>query len=315
MDLRSRAESLVRLSLRASARASGVGFPASRRRRGAAPSFRLRNKHPRGRPPAIRVGDNDRPRSIILPGIGPDRRCTTTPAGLRRMLANERAQILFATVTHHGGRWWVSLNVEAADLHRATAPRCATEADTVAGGCGIDRLVGVSGRRHRRRRPRSPASAMPPKHCAAGMTRATAAGEIVVAQAERISTTAATPPPNWGGTITVRQRASAFPASGVQRAGQDPRPARDRRPQRVRDAGQPPPEPTRSPMPAGPSSPAYCATNRPGAAATLVVADRWYPSSKLCPACGAITADLTLADRVFTCRLRTFRGPRPSTRR
>ena len=34
---------------------------------------------------------------------------------------------------------------------------------------------------------------------------------------------------------------------------------------------------------------------------TLAVADRWYPSSKLCAACGAICGDLTLADRVFTC--------------
>jgi putative transposase len=33
----------------------------------------------------------------------------------------------------------------------------------------------------------------------------------------------------------------------------------------------------------------------------MLVADRWYPSSKLCPACGAIRADLSLADRVFTC--------------
>ena len=33
----------------------------------------------------------------------------------------------------------------------------------------------------------------------------------------------------------------------------------------------------------------------------LVIADRWYPSSKLCPSCGAINSDLTLADRVFTC--------------
>src|SRR5258705_5671610 len=33
----------------------------------------------------------------------------------------------------------------------------------------------------------------------------------------------------------------------------------------------------------------------------LVVADRWYPSSKLCPACGNIHRDLTLADRIFTC--------------
>src|ERR1700722_10749985 len=34
---------------------------------------------------------------------------------------------------------------------------------------------------------------------------------------------------------------------------------------------------------------------------TILIADRWYPSSKLCPACGAINGDLALADRVFTC--------------
>ena len=33
----------------------------------------------------------------------------------------------------------------------------------------------------------------------------------------------------------------------------------------------------------------------------LVVADRWYPSSKLCGQCGTVRSDLTLADRVFTC--------------
>jgi len=33
----------------------------------------------------------------------------------------------------------------------------------------------------------------------------------------------------------------------------------------------------------------------------IVTADRWYPSSRLCPACGAIRDELTLADRVFTC--------------
>ncbi|WP_353322819.1 transposase [Mycobacterium sp.] len=33
----------------------------------------------------------------------------------------------------------------------------------------------------------------------------------------------------------------------------------------------------------------------------LVIADRWFPSSRLCPVCGAINRDLTLADRVFTC--------------
>lgn len=33
----------------------------------------------------------------------------------------------------------------------------------------------------------------------------------------------------------------------------------------------------------------------------LVVVGRFFPSSRLCPACGAINGDLTLADRVWTC--------------
>ena len=33
----------------------------------------------------------------------------------------------------------------------------------------------------------------------------------------------------------------------------------------------------------------------------LIVLDRWYPSSKTCHACGAINADLLLADRSWTC--------------
>jgi putative transposase len=34
---------------------------------------------------------------------------------------------------------------------------------------------------------------------------------------------------------------------------------------------------------------------------TLVVADRWYPSSKTCSGCGSVKAKLTLADRVYQC--------------
>lgn len=33
----------------------------------------------------------------------------------------------------------------------------------------------------------------------------------------------------------------------------------------------------------------------------LVVADRWFPSSKTCSGCGTVKADLTLGDRVFEC--------------
>ena len=34
---------------------------------------------------------------------------------------------------------------------------------------------------------------------------------------------------------------------------------------------------------------------------TLVVADRWYPSSKRCSGCGSVKAKLTLAERIYQC--------------
>lgn len=34
----------------------------------------------------------------------------------------------------------------------------------------------------------------------------------------------------------------------------------------------------------------------------LIIADRWFPSSKLCSCCGAVKKDLKLSDRVFECK-------------
>ena len=35
--------------------------------------------------------------------------------------------------------------------------------------------------------------------------------------------------------------------------------------------------------------------------ATVIVADRWYPSSKTCSCCGSVTSGLALSQRWFTC--------------
>jgi putative transposase len=56
-----------------------VGFPRFKKNGGVA-SFRLRNKHPKGRPPGIRVGDHDRPRSVTCPSSGRSG-CMMTLAG------------------------------------------------------------------------------------------------------------------------------------------------------------------------------------------------------------------------------------------
>jgi putative transposase len=114
-----------------------VEFPRFKKKARATPSFRLRNKHTKGRPPAIRVGDHQRPRSVTLPGIGPIAVHDDTRR-LRRMLATGRAKILFATITGRAGRWWVSLNVEAADLHPAHHHTPRNEGDA-GGWVGVDR--------------------------------------------------------------------------------------------------------------------------------------------------------------------------------
>ena len=57
---------------------------------------------------------------------------------MRRLLAKGRAKILFATISHHAGRWWLSLNVEAADLHPAHQHPPRDDGDQ-GGWVGVDR--------------------------------------------------------------------------------------------------------------------------------------------------------------------------------
>src|SRR5450830_640898 len=98
-------------------------------------SFRMRNKTAKGRA-SIRVGEGH-PRSVTLPGIGVVRVHDDTRR-LRRMLTRGQARVLFATVSRRGGRWRISLNVQAADLHPALQhpPR---QAGDHGGWAGVDR--------------------------------------------------------------------------------------------------------------------------------------------------------------------------------
>jgi putative transposase len=92
-------------------------FPRFKRKATDRASFRMRNKGV-GIRSAIRVGVGA-PRSIRLPKLGELAvRESTRP--LRRMLRNGRAKILFATVSlRSDGRWRVALNVEAVEFHPA----------------------------------------------------------------------------------------------------------------------------------------------------------------------------------------------------
>ena len=127
-----------------------LGFPRWKRKGQCRDSFRLRNKHGKGGRCSIRVGEG-RSRSVTLPTIGVV--CVHDDTRrLRRLLrpvaqldpatgqprVAPRAKILFATVTRHGSRWYVSLNVLGPDLHanRRHLPR---PADDDYGFVGLDR--------------------------------------------------------------------------------------------------------------------------------------------------------------------------------
>jgi putative transposase len=118
-----------------------VGFPRRKRKGRGRDSFRLRNKDASGRG-GIRVGEGH-PRSVTLPKLGMVRVHDDTRR-LRRMLrpvthldactgevvVGSPARVLSATVTRRAVRWYVHLNVEAADLHRGRRHRHRSEGDT-----------------------------------------------------------------------------------------------------------------------------------------------------------------------------------------
>lgn len=275
-----------------------VGFPHFKKKNGVVPSFRLRNKHPKDRPSAIRIGDDNRLRSVILPGIGQIAVHDDTRR-LRRMLANDRAKILFATVSHHAGRWWVSLNVVAAELHPASRHPARDPRDD-GGWVGIDRglstflvaadvdgtelaritdapkalaagmkqqrrLAKSLSRKQRGSQNRRDAAAKLGRHHhhIANIRRHflhQVSNELVKTHDRLVIENL-----NVSGLLANRHLARAISDAGWAEFAQQLR---------------------------------YKQAWRGGA---LVVADRWYPSSKLCPACGAIHADLSLADRIFSC--------------
>jgi putative transposase len=281
-----------------SRRGKRVGFPRFKKKGRAAPSFRLRDKHSKGRPPTIRVGDNDRPRSITLPGIGQVAVHDDTRR-LRRMLTQGRARILFATITHHAGHWWVSLNVEAADLHHAHyhEPRDPGDDDGWVGGdrgltaflvaahadgtevarvadapkalaAGMNRQQRLAKSLSRKQKGshnrRDAAAKLARHHHHVANTRRhflhQVSNELVKTHARLVIEDL-----NVSGMLRNHRLARAISDAGWAEF--------------ARILG-------------------YKQQWRCG---EVVIADRWYPSTRLCPACGVVNRDLTLADRVFTC--------------
>ncbi|MGA9362217.1 MAG: RNA-guided endonuclease TnpB family protein [Mycobacterium sp.] len=274
-----------------------VGFPRFKKKTGAIASFRLRNKHPKGKPPAIRVGENHRPRSITLPGIGLIGVHDDTRR-LRRMLAKNRAKILFATISHHGGRRWVALNVAAADLHANHQHPAGI--DEPGGWVGVDRgltafLVAANANGTALARISDA-----PKALAAGLKqqRRLARSMSCKEKGSQNRKDAAARLGRHHQHVANVRRHFLHQVSGalvkthdrlvIENLNVAGMLANHRLARAISDAG----------WSEFARMLAYKQAWRGG---QLIQADRWYPSTRLCPQCGALNSEMTLADRVFTC--------------
>ncbi|ORB12519.1 hypothetical protein BST37_15960 [Mycobacterium noviomagense] len=275
-----------------------VGFPRFKRKTDNVASFRLRNNHKKDRPPPIRVGDNSLPRSVTLPGIGAIKIRDDTRR-LRRMLTKNRAKILFATVSRHRGRWWVSLNIQAAELHPAHqhAPR---GEDDSGGWVGVDRglsafLVAATSDGAEVARVDNA-----PKALRAGMRRQRRLAKKLSRKkkgSQNRKDAGAKLGRHHNHVANVRrhflhQVSNALVKTHDRLVIEDLNVSgmltNQRLAQSISDAGWA--EFARQLR--------YKQAWRFGQVLTV---DRWFPSSKTCSACGGVNTALTLADRVFTC--------------
>ncbi len=272
-----------------------IRHPRFKKKTRSAGSFRMRNKTTAGRL-SIRVGQ-DRPRSVTLPRIGSIRVREDTRR-LRRMIEKGRARILQVTITRGARRWWISVTVEAADLHPATQ-HPARPADDTTGWAGIDRglqALVVAGTRDGTEALRVQA----PKTLAAGLR-----------QQRRLAR-----------TVSRKKRGSANRRKAVARLAKHHVRVRDTRQHFLHQvSNQLVKSHDRLVLEdlnitgmlanrrlARPISDAawgelarqitYKQHWRGG---QVVVADRWFASSKTCSACGHRKDGLRLADRTYMC--------------
>lgn len=274
-----------------------IGFPRFKKKTRDTPAFRLRNKYSKGGRPAIRIGETH-PRSVTLPGVG-SLRVRDDTRRLRRLLAKGRARILFATVSHHGGRWWVALNVEAADLHIAHRHR-PREAGDRSGWIGIDRGLAVFAVAATANGCEVARFDGAPKPRAGGMRQQRRLSKLLSRKqkgSHNRRRVAARPARHHQHVANIRRHflhkvsnelvkthdrliLEALNVAGMLR--------NHSLAALITDAG----------WAAFATQVHYKQTWRGGEIAT---ADRWYPSSKRCAACGLINPDLPLNERVFGC--------------
>jgi putative transposase len=287
-----------------------VGFPRWKRKGRCRDSFRLRNRQGKGDTFSIRVGEGH-PRCVTLPTIGTVRVHDDTRR-LRRLLrpvervdpdsgqlvVAPRAKVLFATVSRHGSRWYVSLNVQAPDFH---AERCHPphHAGDHGGFVGLDRGLAVfavaatadgtevgrfhapkplwRGMEHLRRRSRAVSRTQPRSRNRANATRRLSRQHACIADTRR---------------SFLHQVSSQLVKTHDRLCLEDLAVANligNRHLARaIGDA-------------AWTELARQLTYKAAWFGAELVACDRWFPSTKTCSRCGTVKQEIGLADRSYCC--------------
>ncbi|MFI9536343.1 RNA-guided endonuclease TnpB family protein [Nocardia fusca] len=279
-------------------RGRAIGFPRFKKKTTSTASFRLRNKHARTGRSAIRVGDDDTPRSVTLPGLG-QLRVREDTRRLRRMLTTGRAKILSATVTARAGRWWVSVSVEAADLHPAHH-HPARSPDDHGGWVGIDRGLSAFLVAATSKGPEVARVDNPPKPLARGLARQRRLAKALSRKdnGSHNRREAAARLARHHHRVANRRRHFLHQITNQLVKTHDRLVVED-----LHVAGM-----LRNRRLARAITDACWADfgrlldyKQRWRGGTVVTADRWFPSSKRCSACGTLNPALPLSDRVFGC--------------
>jgi len=287
-----------------------VGFPKVKRKGRCRDSFRLRNKRSRGGRLAIRIGEGH-PRCVILPKIGAVRVHDNTRR-LRRLLrpvkhrdpgtgqlrVAPRAKVLFATISRHGCRWFVSLNVQAPDFHSDRRHRPGL-AEQPARFVGVDRglaafAVAAAADRTEVGRYHSP---KPLQHRLASLRR-------------RSRAVVRTQPGSRNRAIAIRRlsrrhaRIVNVRRNFLHKVSSQLVQTHDRLCLEDLAVANLMNNRSLARAIADASWAEFARQLHYKAAwfgAELAVANRWFPSSKTCSRCGMVNPQLSLADRVFAC--------------
>lgn len=268
-----------------------VAFPRFKSRHTTAPAFRIRSKCTPGQSAPVRVAG---PKALRLGKLGVLRihGCTRR---VRRMLEQGRLHLFAASIRREHERWWVSLQGVAAVCH--TARRSSKGRHTVQAGMdrGVKSLAVVANAEGVVLRTVEGVNAL--KHAQVALRRANKAysrtkiGSVgrrkAAARLGRIHARVANLRRNtahqlsyWAATTLTTLTVEDLNVAGMTQLRTLAR--------SISDAGM--------------GDLGRMLSYKAGwYGLEIHQADRWFPSSKTCSACGSINTDLTLADRVYRC--------------